>query len=176
MSELVTRTQDSMDRRGGKELLHERFRCPLDIPSYTVASGLSQKPGFFRLNADAICFGQCSSVVPASSVAEAKSIPNDYIRINASSIQLPFNPVQVVDNLRREKYCTSVEQKRALRANPLVRNIYYLGRPFLPVMMRKHLQQAYFRGWERVSFPKWPVDCTVENIFEQLLILAMRSQ
>ena len=165
-----------MDRRDGKQLLSERFRCPQDIPSFTVAAGLSQEPGFFRLNADAICFGQCSSVVPASSVAEAQRIPCDHITISASSIQLPFDPVQAVDNFRREKYCTSIGKKRPLGANPVVRNIYYLGRPFMPVMIRKHLQQAYFRGWEKVSFPKWPVDCTVENIIEQLLFLAMRSQ
>jgi hypothetical protein len=151
-----------MDRGGSRQLLCEHFRCPQDVPSFTVAPGLSQESGFFRLNADVICFGQCSSVAPASSVAEAQRIRSEHITVNGASIQLPFKPAQVVDNFRREKYvCSSNRNKRTLGANPVVRNMYYLGRPLMPVMMRKHLQQVYFRGWEKVSFPEWPVDCNL---------------
>ena len=166
-----------MDPGDGKRLLRQHFRCPEEIPSFTVAPGLSQPSGFFRLNAETICFGQCSSVAPAASVAEAPPVALADVKITAASIQLPFDPVQVVENLRRERYISrSLINKGRLGTNPLVRNIYYLGRPFMPTMVRKHLQQAYFRGWDKVSFPKWPVDFTVENIFEQLLLLAMKSQ
>ena len=166
-----------MDWRDGKRLIREHFRCPQDVPSFTVASRLSEGSGFFRLNTDTICFGQCSSVVPAPSVAEARNIASEHVELNTESIQLPFDPVQIVDNLRLERYVSrSIGRKHSLWANHFVRNIYYLGRPFLPVTMRKHLQQVYFRGWDKVSFPKWPVDCTVENMLEQLLILAMKSQ
>ncbi len=51
-----------------------------------------------------------------------------------------------------------------------------MARPLMPVAVRKHLQRLYFRGWEKVPFPKWPVDRTVENIFEQLLLLSMKSK
>lgn len=166
-----------MDQGDEKQLIVEHFRCPGEIPSFTVAPGLSQASGFFRLDADTICFGQCSSVAPASSVGEAPQVASEDIKVNAASIQLPFDPVQVVDNLRREKYSvSSLEHKRSPGINPFVRNIYYLGRPFIPRMVRKHIQQAYFRGWDKVSFPMWPVDTTVEKIFERLLILAMKSQ
>jgi hypothetical protein len=142
-----------------------------------VAPGLSQVPGFFRLNADTICFGQCSSVSPTLSVGEAGQIGPDDIKVNAGTIQLPFDPIEVVDNLRCEKYYSrSIESKRDPATNPLVREIYYLGRPFMPGMMRKRLQKTYFRGWNKVPFPNWPVDTTIEKIHEQLLILAMKSQ
>ena len=166
-----------MDGADGKQLVREHFRCPNDFPSLTVNPGLSEGSGFFRLNTDTICFGQCSSVVPAPSVAEARNVASEHVKLNAESIQLPFDPVQVVDNLRLERYVSrSIGRKRGLWANHFVRNMYYLGRPFMPVTIRRLLQQVYFRGWERAPFPKWPVDCTVENIFEQLLILAMKSQ
>jgi hypothetical protein len=54
--------------------------------------------------------------------------------------------------------------------------MYYMVRPILGVAVRKHLQQRYFRGWQKIPFPRWPVDHTVENIFERLLALAMRSR
>jgi hypothetical protein len=46
----------------------------------------------------------------------------------------------------------------------------------MPVAVRKHLQRRYFRGWDKICFPSWPVDFTVESIFEQLLILSMKSR
>jgi hypothetical protein len=46
----------------------------------------------------------------------------------------------------------------------------------MPVAVRKHLQRRYFRGWDKILFPNWPVDFTVETIFEQLLILSMKSR
>ncbi len=167
----------SMNRGDGKQLILEYFRCPGEFTSFSVAPGLSQVAGFFRLNADTICFGQCSSVAPTSSVGESRQIAPDDIKVNAQTIQLPFDPVEVVDNLRCEKYYSrSIESKRDPATNPLVRAMYYLGRPFIPGMVRKRLQQTYFRGWNKVPFPEWPVDTTVEKIHEQLLILAMKSQ
>jgi hypothetical protein len=166
-----------MNRGDGKQLVLDYFRCPGEIPPFSVAPGSPPIPGFFRLNADTICYGQCSSVIPASAVGESRQIAADDIKVNARGIQLPFDPVEAVDNLRCEKYYScSIESKRDPATNPLVREIYYLGRPFIPRIVRKRLQQTYFRGWNKVPFPKWPVDTTVERIHEQLLILAMKAQ
>ena len=41
--------------------------------------------------------------------------------------------------------------------------------------MRKHLQRIYLKDWKRIAFPSWPVDRTVENIFEQMMALSLRS-
>lgn len=43
------------------------------------------------------------------------------------------------------------------------------------VAVRKHLQRWYFHGRGKNRFPHWPVDTSVENLTEQLLILAMKS-
>jgi hypothetical protein len=141
-----------------------------------VATGdISGDAGYFRFGSAGICYGQCSSGVPAESVIGPLHDTHEHVSTNGSSVQLPFDPVQVVNNLRYERYLSNTAQdKRAISANSLVRNLYYLARPLMPVAVRKHLQRRYFRGWDKILFPSWPVDFTVETIFEQLLILSMK--
>ena len=165
-----------MSRGNGNQLVSEHFRCPTDIPPFSVAPGLSAASGFFRLSAGAVCFGQCSSQVPAPSFAEAVKLSSECIQPDSESVQLPFDPVQVIDNLRLERYASASNgSKRGSGGKKAIRDIYYRLRPLMPVRIRKHLQRAYLRGWEKVPFPTWPVDRTVENIFERLLISAMKA-
>jgi len=84
---------------------------------------------------------------------------------------------QLVDDLRFERYQASslkVGIVSDLRRTQLL--IYYwLLRPFLGPRLRKHLQRLYLRGWEKLPFPSWPVDTTVDSIFEHLLVLVMKA-
>ncbi len=92
-------------------------------------------------------------------------------------MQLPFDPVQVLNNLRGERYLAGARSgERALPANRALRALYYAVRPAMGVSVRKHIQRLYFRGRQNIPFPKWPVDFTVDNVVEQLLILAMKSR
>jgi hypothetical protein len=54
--------------------------------------------------------------------------------------------------------------------------MYYWARPLLPVKVRKHLQRAHLRGWDQISFPHWPVDRSVDNLFEFLMLFTLKSQ
>ena len=100
-----------------------------------------------------------------------------YVITNGPSVQLPFDPIRVINNFRYERYVRNTAQdRRAIRANSFVRSLYYLARPLMPIAVRKHLQRRYFRGWDKIPFPNWPVDFTVECIFEELLILSMKSR
>ena len=45
----------------------------------------------------------------------------------------------------------------------------------MPVGVRKHLQQARLKGWERIPFPKWPVDTTVDQLMRQTLRLVLKA-
>ncbi len=60
--------------------------------------------------------------------------------------------------------------------NALVRKAYYLLRPYLSVPVRRHLQKLHLRGWDKIPFPMWPVDCTVERVHQKLLALLMKAQ
>jgi len=53
--------------------------------------------------------------------------------------------------------------------------MYYWVRPLLPVSVRRYLQQIYLRDWERIPFPCWPVDTSVNNLLEQLFLLSIRA-
>ena len=159
------------------QLLAERFRLPKDFANFAVPLDLSPDSGFFRFGPDTICYGQCSSRIPATVATDAPDIARQDVFVNGSGVRLSFDPVQVVNNLRLERYVNnSPKGNRNLVMNNAVRNMYYSIRPFMPVGVRKRFQRIYFRGWDKVSFPTWPVDRTVERIFERLLVFAMKSR
>ena len=69
-----------------------------------------------------------------------------------------------VADLRFERYRNARRRSRTRAAiKEAAERVYYLLRPKLPVGIRKYLQQARLRGWERISFPHWPVDTTVDE-------------
>ena len=39
--------------------------------------------------------------------------------------------------------------------------------------MRRKVQRLYFREWQNLTFPHWPVDFTVDNLHEEFLRLLM---
>lgn len=53
--------------------------------------------------------------------------------------------------------------------------MYYFIRPMLRVGVRRHLQKIRLSGWERIQFPRWPVDTTVDALFESTLALVLRN-
>jgi hypothetical protein len=164
-----------MDQRNVKQLLTDRFRCPEDVAEFTIAPNLSCDSGYFRFGSEAICYGQCSSGMPAKRVTDILHAAVQQVSTDAATVQLAFDPLQVVDNLRLERYPVTTTQGNLLRKGA-IRNIYYSMRPFAPVSVRKQFQKMYFRRWDKLPFPTWPVDRTVENIHEQLLVLAMKSR
>ena len=175
----ANRTQgaESADhRQSDTQLLVDRFRCPRGAAEFVIDGDFSHDPGYFRIGSDAICFGRCSSGAPAKFVTD--SLPDALygVVIDSSSVHLPFDPVQVVDNLRCERYRATWPRVKALPSIHVLRSMYYAVRPALGTSVRRHLQRLYFRGWDKIPFPRWPVDTTVESIFEQLLALSMRSR
>ena len=88
-----------------------------------------------------------------------------------SRVYLPFDPTEIIENLRLERYA-SAEGSRIRNA---AREGYYLTRPILHRSVRKQIQRLNLRGWKPLPFPSWPVDRTVENICEQLLLLALKA-
>jgi hypothetical protein len=88
---------------------------------------------------------------------------------------LPFDPTQIVDNLRYERYVDSAGPRRWLE-RAWLQHTYYRLRPLLPVALRKHFQQHYLRDWQTLPFPAWPVDRSVDRLLEQLLRLSMHAR
>jgi hypothetical protein len=95
--------------------------------------------------------------------------------VEPDGIELPFDVEEVIENLRRERYTAHFrEEGRVL--NEILRKTYYFIRPLLGVSVRRHLQKLYLRGWDRIPFPAWPVDATVDRVHQKLLALSLRAQ
>lgn len=92
--------------------------------------------------------------------------------VKNGTVYLPFDPSRAIDDLRCEKYAPDWRQSPPVS---VLARMYYFTRPALPISIRKHLQKWYFRGWDKLSFPHWPVDCTVDDLHEQLLLLTIRA-
>ncbi len=87
---------------------------------------------------------------------------------------MPFDPAEVIENLLRERYTAHFREPGRL-SNAAIRKIYYLLRPFLAMPIRKRLQKAHLRNWDKIPFPQWPVDDTVDRIYRRLMALAIRA-
>jgi hypothetical protein len=151
------------------------YRCPESFASYTLAGPLSEDSGFFCFGQDTNCYGQCSSGFRAKRATEAFYDALGDVTADGAGPCLPFNPAQVIENLRCERYVSNSHDRSYLQYGATW-NAYHLMRPFLPVSVRKHLQKIYLKGWKEIRFPNWPVDCTVERVLERLLVLSLRAQ
>ncbi len=97
-------------------------------------------------------------------------------RVVAGALSLDFDPDELAENFRRERYVSS--RQRTTLSNVVhrgARGVYYGLRPILPLAVRKHIQRAYASGWRDVVFPQWPLDASLDMLFERLLLLAMES-
>ena len=174
---ILSKERSQSSSRTAGQLLAQVFRCQEEITHFVSKGELSKDCGYFRFGPDTICYGQCSSGEPARNVTDALHDARCHVSIEESVVELPFDPVQVVDALRCERYLANSDSSAAsLPGNGILRTLYYAMRPAMGVSIRKHLQQLYFLGRGRTSFPTWPVDTTVETIVEQLLVLAMKTQ
>ncbi len=158
-----------------QKILAEYFRCPDASGGFTVGGRLPQQAEFFSFGSGIMCYGRvCQGGHSNSSNSHVRDVLTD-VHVNESVIELPFDPSEVIDNLRYERYVFVDGKGHGRRMQSPIRSAYYLARPLLPVGLRKHLQRAHFSGWQRLSFPKWPVDSTVDSVLERLLAIAIRS-
>lgn len=132
--------------------------------------------GFFSFGTGNICYGRSRSGV-AKSVEEAASVDaSKHVRVEGDSIWLPFGFTEVTNNLRLEGYRHAVVPARETFAESEVsRRLYYFIRSCLPVVVRRQLQRIYFSDWNRLPFPSWPVDFTVDTLHEEILRLHMET-
>jgi hypothetical protein len=153
--------------------LSQYYRCQERYARLEQSGRSSQKLGYFRFGQE-ILYGHCAGLEPAASPEEALYDALADVRFEEGRAAcLPFNFAEIVENLRCETYAN--EWRKAHSGSGLA-SLYYLVRPLLPVGVRKHLQKLRLRGWEKISFPHWPVDRTVDNLMEQALLLAMQAQ
>jgi hypothetical protein len=153
--------------------LVEYYRCPESVSCFRVQGELAGNAGYFRLGERTIGFGR--SAVGSSRPSLHSELPDLSAAITARNggCFLPFDPDEIVNNLRRERYTAASRQETHVRR--LGKKAYYGLRPLLPFVLRKHLKRFALRGWETKAFPSWPVDRTVDETLEQLMLHAMEA-
>lgn len=167
--------QVGMDR--SIQIITEHYRCPEEFVHVESCRNLSGTAGFFSFGPDAICYGRCSgfspSAIPQMSLHDAMR----HVSFGLGRVQLPFDIADTISALLREKYFSSQEFKdRTDVTDGLSRTAYYAVRPMLPVAVRKHLQRYALRDWRKRSFPRWPVDTSVESTIEAAMRLNLIAQ
>jgi len=157
------------------KVLAEYFRCSELQHEFSPLPDLSEKPRYFSLGSKITCYGRTSKDVGPENCEGHLPDLLPYFRLNGSGIQLPFDPAEVIDNLRYERYVASIGSGFTRWTEKTMRDAYYFARPLLPVGIRKYLQRFGLWGWQRISFPGWPVDTTVDSLLKKLLAVSLRS-
>ncbi len=154
----------------------EYFRCPEECAPFVVPPSIQKDEGYFKFGSDTICFGRASEVLCSKDPHQDLEDVAPNIRIGGSLCRLPFDPAKVVDDVRNERYVNGYHKSVTTPGfRRSARRVYSYLRPFVPLSVRRHLQRAHVRGWKEIGFPDWPVDCTVDKIFEKLLMLSLRT-
>ncbi len=155
------------------DVLPEYYRCAPIGASFAPPTQLSADAGFFQTNRELRCFGRFAKRTADGQSPSGIADRQIHVGRDSERVNLPFVPREIIENLRMERYAAGGNGNRN---NGLIRQVYYLIRPLLPVSLRKYLQRYSLRGWDQITFPQWPVDCTVDRLHEMLLVLAMQSQ
>jgi hypothetical protein len=153
------------------QVLTDYYRVPPEsLPAFTFGGSDSGDMGFFRFGDGNVCFGRCAAGVTARVADSGKYDALKEVRHDRLGLYFPCDVNEVVENLRRERYRQrSIGRFQSLAVSVPVREFYYAIRKFLPFRIRRQLQRLYFRGWNELPFPAWPVDFTVDAIHEELL-------
>ncbi len=158
------------------QALVDFYRCPVEFAEFGILRGSCRDSGYFRFGGGGICYGHSSrgfrSQFPTGGLYDAQRD----VSIVGCAATLPFDPTEVIDNLRLERYLGATNGSRKASPDSGWRNTYYTLRDFLPASWRRGIQKLYFRGWEKLPFPRWPVDRTVEGIFETLIAMSLKAR
>jgi len=142
-----------------------------------LIGAISEDPGYFHLGPEIICYGNSSSGFRNKQVSGPLYDVLTDVKADGRTVRLPLDPQEIIENLRHERYvCNGNGRRDWVVDSPMVRDLYYRLRPFLPLPVRKHLQRAFLSDWKKIRFPYWPVDGTVERIVERVLILSMKAR
>ena len=156
--------------------LRDYYRCPDEFLSCLEMSEIpTGKPGYFRF-AGATLFGSCRNGEPVETLRSDLTEIVEQVEVRDGRCYLPFDADEVVTNLREERYLGHAGTNGRHSGRGGLRNAYYFVRPLLGVRVRKHLQRFALRGRQETPFPSWPVDRTVDRLFEKLILLVMQTR
>ena len=84
------------------------------------------------------------------------------------NIFLPFDPAEVMQQFWSERYQQVGRSPSALRGRAALVRGYYLMRPALPRQLQLRLRRSFTRVQDQASFPGWPVEDSLHNLYAWL--------
>jgi hypothetical protein len=159
------------------QAFHAYFRCSDSVADFRLGGELQKESGFFRFGEYVDCYGQSSVRRPSTNYHPHLEDVSFAAKIDRRQVTLPFDPDQVAENLRFEAYTGQMQAEQTyFGGNAVIRAIYYLGRPAFPVQFRRILQRIRLQGGTDSPFPHWPVDRTVDKLFEELMKTVLKAR
>jgi hypothetical protein len=152
--------------------LHSHF-CGAPPVDFAVSQTLSAQAGYFEFGPGNVLFGRCAADAAAPAPGQHYRDVRAAVQSEGAAVRLPFDPAEVLANLREERYWRATGKPGP--PDGVFLRLYYKVRPLLGVRIRKHLQRLYLRGWEDIPFPRWPVDFSAENLLETVLALSLKA-
>jgi hypothetical protein len=137
---------------------------------------VSSRAGFFKFRG-ATGYGSVHGGKSTTYATEPLPDVADDVRITPGRVELPFDLSAVAANLREERYRQNGYNflQRSTEGS-VAQRLYYQLRPLLGVPFRKHLQRIRLSGWDKIAFPRWPVDRSVDQLMENALAVLLEAQ
>jgi glycosyltransferase involved in cell wall biosynthesis len=88
------------------------------------------------------------------------------------NVFLPFDPGEVMRRFWSERYQGVGRSPAAALARTAVLRGYYLVRPLLPRPVQLRMRRAFTKVQNRSTFPAWPVEDGLHNLYQWLFALA----
>ena len=156
------------------QAVNDFYRCPEASLEFALNGDLSCDRGYFRFGEKITCYGRsCSEFRRAQAGSGLHDTLNDVVT-DHGHVTLPFDPTEIIENLRWERYADG--EKFWNGSDRQFKKLYYKLRPLMSRSIRSQIQKFRARDWRELSFPRWPVDTTVEDLCERLLLLSMEAQ
>src|SRR5262245_11928324 len=90
----------------------EYFRG-VDCSVFELAANMSSDAGYFRFGPETICFGRSATGHRAQRADHKLYDTFSDVHHKATKLELPFDPAEIADNLRNEKYSFRARQVNA---------------------------------------------------------------
>lgn len=152
--------------------LAQYFQHPSDgSATFGVTGPMSKDCGYFQFGHGLVCYGQTSAGYRSETTDNALYEASNDVMFEGCRVKLPFDFCEVITNLTHERYAEVAPGYMS----KMIRQLYYSLRPLLPLSLRSPLQRLYLEHREKPRFPAWPIDTTVDELMNRLLLLSLKS-
>ena len=93
---------------------------------------------------------------------------------DAGDIVIPFDPDEIIQNFWSEAYLDNTNGGLESHATNIARRIYYWARPVMPRALQIRVRQGYSRFQGKQSFPRWPIETSLHDLIDALLLMSSR--